>query len=258
MGQLLLKSGQADEALQAVDAALAATPDDPASHRVCAEALLRLDRFADAIQALNQYVDGERRAGRRPEARVYRARAQAAAAVGDHAAAAEDFGRALDSDDRQNTAADHAGRGWCYVMLNSLPLALRDFEQAVHHDPDHGDGYIGRGYVLAKSGRIREAVADADTALQLGSDQTRTLYNAARIFALASAGNAQNVASDRIKQRQWQTRALELLRQAMGSLPKTQRSDFWRRNVEHDIALNPVRATDGFRRLAADNTAGSP
>jgi tetratricopeptide (TPR) repeat protein len=258
MGQLLLKSGQADEALRAADAAVAATPDDPAAHRVRAEALLCLDRFADAIQALNRHVDGERRAGRRPEVRVYRARAEAAAAVGDYAAAAEDFGRALDGDDRQNTAADHAGRGWCYVMLKVLPLALLDFEQTVRLDPDNCDGYNGRGYVLAKSGRIREAVRDADKALQLGSDQPRTLYNAARILAVASAGDAQNVFTDRIKQLQWQKRALELLRQALGSLPKTERSDFWRRNVEHDTALNPVRATDGFRRLAADNSAGAP
>jgi tetratricopeptide (TPR) repeat protein len=258
MGQLLLKSGRADEALRAADAALKATPDDPASHRVRAEALLRLDRFADAIAALNRYVDEERRAGRRPESRVYRARAQAAATVGDHAAAAEDFGLALDGDDRQHPAADHASRGWCYIMLNALPLARRDFEQTIRLDPNHCDGYTGRGYVLAKSGRLREAVQDADQALQLGADQTRTLYNAARIFALASTGNGQNVSSDRIKQRQWEKRSLELLRQAMGSLPKTQRSDFWHRNVEHDTALNPVRATDEFRRLAAESTAGSP
>jgi tetratricopeptide (TPR) repeat protein len=257
MGQLLLKSGRADEALRAADAALAATPDDPASHRVRAEALLRLDRFADAIQALNRYVDGERRADRRPEWRIYRARAQAAAAVGDYAPAAEDFGRALQGDDRQDTAADHAGRGWCYVMLEVLPLALRDFEQTVRLDPDNCDGYNGRGYVLVKCARIREGVRDAEKALQLGSDQPRTLYNAARIFALASAGAAQDGSPDRIKQRQWQERALELLREAMGALPKTQRSDFWRRNVEHDAALNPVRATAGFRGLAAVYTAGS-
>ncbi len=72
MGQLLLKNGQAAEALHAADAALAAAPDDPASQRIRAEALLRLDHFAEAVQALDRYVEGERRAGRRPEARVFR------------------------------------------------------------------------------------------------------------------------------------------------------------------------------------------
>jgi tetratricopeptide (TPR) repeat protein len=258
MGQLLLKIGRADEALRAADAALTANPDDPAAHRVRAEALLRLDRFAEAIQALNRYVDGERRAGGRPESRVYRARAQAAVAVGDHATAAEDYGRALDDDDGLNTAADHAGRGWCYVMLEALPLALRDFEVTVRLDPSNCDGYNGRGYVLAKCGRLGEALRDADKALQLGSDQPRTLYNAARIFAQAAAGAAPEGPSDRVKQQHCQERALELLREAMGALPKTQRSDFWRRSVEHDAALNPVRATVGFRGLAAVYAAASP
>jgi tetratricopeptide (TPR) repeat protein len=258
MGQLLLKNGQADEALRAADAALTVTPNDPAAQRVRAEALLCLDRFADAIQALNRYVDGERHAGRRPASRVYRARAQAEAAAGDYAAAAEDYSRALDGDDGASTAADHAGRGWCYVMLEVLPLALRDFEQTVRLDPNNGDGYSGRGYVMAKRGLLREAIRDADQALQLGSDQPRTLYNAARIFAQAAAGAAPDGPDDRAERQRRQERALELLREAVESLPKTQRSDFWRRNVERDAALNPIRATSGFRGLAAVYAAGLP
>jgi tetratricopeptide (TPR) repeat protein len=258
VGQLLLRSGQTEAALRAADAALAATPDDPAPQRVRAEALLRLDRFREAIQALDRYVDGERLAGRRPEPRVYRARAQAEAAVGDYAAAGEDFSRALDGDGLPSTAADHAGRGWCYVMLGAFPLALRDFEEAVRLDPENADGYAGRGYVLAKGGRLREAVRDADKASRLGSDQPRTLYNAARIVAQAAAGAAPDGPYGRAGRQQHQERALELLRGAMEALPKTQRPDFWRRNVEHDAALNPVRATTGFRGLAAAYAAGSP
>jgi tetratricopeptide (TPR) repeat protein len=258
MGRLLLKSSQPEPALRAADAALAATPADPAPQRVRAEALLRLDRFAEATAALNRYVDGERHAGRRPESRIYRARAQAAAAVGDYAAAAEDYSRALDGEDSQSSTADHTARGWCYVMLEVLPLALRDFEQAVRLDPDNGDGYGGRGYVLAKSGRLREAVRDADKVLQLGSGRPHTLYNAARIFAQAAAGTARDGPTDRAERQRRQERALELLREALGALPKAQRSDFWRRNLEHDAALNSVRTTRGFRELAAVYAAGLP
>jgi tetratricopeptide (TPR) repeat protein len=258
MGQLLLKRGQIDEALRAADAALAATPDDPAPQRLRAEALLRLDRFAEAIHALDRYAEGERRAGRRPESRVYRARAQAAVAVGDYVAAAQDFSRALDDDDPASTAADHAGRGWCYVMQEVWPLALRDFEATVRLDPGNCDGYCGRGYALAKCGRLREAVRDADKALQLGSDEPRTLYNAARIFSQAASGAAASGPGDRDERRQHLERAVELLRTAMGALPESQRSDFWRRNVEHDAALNPLRATPGYRGLAAVYAAGVP
>src|SRR6202022_2462717 len=102
--------------------------DDPARQRFRAEALLRLDRFKEAIQALKQCVEGERGPGRRPDSRVYRAPAQAAVAIGDYLAAAQDYSRALDGDDQPSTAADHAGRGWCFVMQEVWPLALRDFE----------------------------------------------------------------------------------------------------------------------------------
>jgi tetratricopeptide (TPR) repeat protein len=259
MGQLLLKSGQIDEALGAADAALAATPDDPAPQRLRAEALLRLDRFAEAIHALDRYVEGERLAGRRPESRVYRARAQAAVANGDYVVAAQDYSRALDGDeDALSTAADHAGRGWCYVMQEVWPLALRDFEETVRLDPGNCDGYCGRGYALARSGRLREAVRDADKALQLCSDEPRTLYNAARIFAQAASGAAAAGPNDRAERQQYLERAVELLRKAMRALPESQRSAFWRHNVEHDAALNPVRASAGFRGLVTAYAAGVP
>jgi len=202
-------------------------------------------------------VDGERKAGRRPEVRVYRARAQAAVAVGDYAAAAEDYGRALDGDDPAHAAADHAGRGWCYVMLETWPLALRDFERVVSTDPGNSDGYNGRGYVLAKSGHVAEAVRDADKALELGPDRPRTRYNAARIFAQAAGSTPRDDPAERTKQREHRDRAIELLGAALGALPKAERAEFWRRNVEHDAALNPVRTTDGFRALVADH-AGAP
>ena len=132
-------------------------------------------------------MEGERKAGRRPRREFIGRRAQAAAAIGDYADAAEDYSRALDGGDEPSAAADHTGRGWCYIVLEAWPLALRDFEQTVRLDPDNSDGYNGRGYALVRCGRSREAVRDADKALQLGRVSLRTLYNAARIFAQAAA-----------------------------------------------------------------------
>jgi Flp pilus assembly protein TadD len=140
---------------------------------------------------------------------------------------------------------------------------LRDFEETVRLDPGNGDGYCGRGYALVRCGRLREAVRDADKALQLGSDEPRILYNAARIFAQAASGGAASGTAaagpnDRAERQQHRDRALGLLRKAMAALPESQRADFWRRNVEHDAALNPVRATAGFRGLVAVYAARVP
>ena len=73
MARLLMQGGKHEEAVRAADASLAIAPDEPAAHRLRAEALLRLDRFAEAVQALDRHVEAVRRGGRSPEAAVYRA-----------------------------------------------------------------------------------------------------------------------------------------------------------------------------------------
>src|SRR4029077_2645603 len=113
-----------------------------------------------------------------------------AVAIGAYVVAAQDYSRALDGDDQPGTAADHAGRGWSYVMQEVWPLALRDFEETVRLDPGNDDGYCGRGYALARCGRLREVGRDADQALRLCADEPRPLYHAARIFAQAASGAA--------------------------------------------------------------------
>jgi len=251
MGRLLMQSGKHEEAVGAADAALAIAPDDPAAHRLRAEALLRLDRYAEAIHALDRYVQEERRAGLPPDAAVYRARAQAHAAVGEAAEAAEDYTRFLEL--APEDAAGYASRGWSYVVLESPTLALRDFETAIRLDSEDGDAYNGRGYVLARSGRRREAVRDAEYALLRGPRQARTLYNAARTFAQAGGREGETADEDlreRALRRQYQDRSVQLLREALESLPTDQRRSFWGRNIERDAALNPVRGSPEFQRLA--------
>ena len=148
MGRLLMRGGKHEEAVRAADAALAITADDSAAYRLYAEALLRLNRYAEAVHALDQYILAERRAGRSPKAAVYRARAQAHAVVGEVAEAAEDYTRLLEL--APEDAAAHTARGWSYVVLESPTLALRDFETAIRLDSKDGDAYNGRGYILAR------------------------------------------------------------------------------------------------------------
>ncbi len=252
MGRLLMRSGQYEEAVRTADAALAITPDDPAAHRLRAEAFLRLDRYGEAIHSLDRHLQAERRAGRLPDAAVYRARAQAHAVVGEAAEAADDYTRFLEL--ARDDAAGYAGRGWSYIVLETPTLALRDFETAIRLDPKNADAYSGRGYALARSGRPAEAIRDAEQALRLDPRQPRTLYNAARTFARVG-GNETRADDEGVREYalrlQRQARALAVLRQALEALPEGQRSSFWERNIERDPALGFVRARPEFQRLAA-------
>jgi hypothetical protein len=92
---------------------------------------------------------------------------------------------------------------------------------------------------------------DAEKALEFGSDEPRTVYHAARIFAQAASGTAVAGPNDRAERQRHLERAVDLLHKALEALPLSQRSDFWRNKVEHDAGLNPVRATAAFRALVA-------
>jgi serine/threonine protein kinase/tetratricopeptide (TPR) repeat protein len=259
ISRLAMKCGRPKDAIGAADAALAGAPSDPAALRVKAEALLDLERYQEAVRVLDEYLKPGRTTVR--DAAVYRARARARAAVGDHAGTAEDCTRALAQE--PNDATLLLRRGWAYLALEATPLALRDFERAIQIDPTDGDGYNGRGYARVRSGLPREAVDDAEKAIKLDPRQTRTLYNAARTFARAAQAleidPAEQTPLGRRDRQRCQERALALLLDALTRLPEDRRSLFWKQTVERDPALNGLRRTPGYRKLAgAVSTARSP
>ncbi|HVS35448.1 MAG TPA: protein kinase [Gemmataceae bacterium] len=243
--RLLEMLGRHEDAIAAADASLAAQPDQAEAHRLRAEALLHLDRYAEAVAALGRCLDAEQKAGRAIDPAVCLARARAAAAAGDSRTAAEDYTRYLAL--RPDDGAALAARGWAYTALDAPTLALPDFEASIRLDPNNADAYNGRAYALVRTARAPQAVRDAEEALRRGPVQPHLLYNAARVFGRAAQA-PEAAALDRPHCR---SRALELLLQALQGLPAAERTAFWRRTVEPDAAFDAVRASDEFHRLAA-------
>jgi tetratricopeptide (TPR) repeat protein len=143
-------------------------------------------------------------------------------------------------------------RGWSYLILESPRLALPDFEEALRLDPGSADARSGRGYARVLLGDWRAAVTDADEAVKRGPASPRLLYNAARTFARA-AGRLPADPLERSPRselrRQYQGRALELVRGALALVPPGQQAAFWKDYVEPDAALAPLRDAAGFVRL---------
>jgi tetratricopeptide (TPR) repeat protein len=248
-GRLLLQGGRCAAAVRELDAALAIQPDSPEAHRLRAEALLRLERFARALPSLDRYLAGEVKKGPTLAA-AYRARGRARSKVGDHAGAAEDYTHALALEPAD--AGTHAGRGWAYVLLEAPALALRDFDKALELEPQSADACNGRGYARVKLGRYREGARDAEQAVRLGPPDTRTCYNAARALAQAALrAEADSLPKPGARELStaYRERAVSLLRQAHDALPADQRPSFWRQTVLRDAALSPLRHTTGFRQL---------
>lgn len=263
-GRLLYRAGKFPEALQAFDRSLAAVPTADAgsqlpdvrklqaeAHQFRAEALLELNRFDDAVAALDRSMKlAPATAG------THRARGLARAKLGKYAEAIEDYSRALELDRLQDKPADTltlAYRGWAYLVFEAPKLAQRDFDEALKvPSANQIDCRNGRGYALVLQGQWKPAVADAEEVLRLKPVLPRHLYNAARIYAQA-AGRIE--VTDRTTQdlrQRCELQAVKLIRSALERLPADQRSAFWKEYVAADPAMKAIRRGSGFAQLASE------
>src|SRR5262249_42048581 len=112
-------------------------------------------------------------------------RALAYAGLGNYAAAVGEYNHALRV--KPNDAVLLTARGSAYLVLGDLEWARKDFTEAIRLDPRNATAHNGRGYALVKLGKSFEGVREAQTALELGHPTPSLFYNAARVFAQASA-----------------------------------------------------------------------
>jgi tetratricopeptide (TPR) repeat protein len=242
VARLWQRDGKYEEVTAACDAALAILPDHPAALRLRAVALLELHRYPEAAESLDRYLARAAGSARAPAlAEAYRLRGLTRTQLGLHAGALQDYTRALEI---QPDAATHADRGWVYLAEGAPKLALADFEEALRLNPEAGDAYNGRGNARARLGQGREAVRDAEQALRLGPLTARMLHNAATVYAQAAAGAAGDT-----ERRDYQGRALDLLRDAAAAVPDDRRARFWEEQIERDPDLEPVRGLARFREM---------
>jgi tetratricopeptide (TPR) repeat protein len=237
-GKLLALDHRDAEALAAWDAALELVPDYPEAHHRRLQLLRHRKRYDEVIRSCDALVAREKAT---PE--IYELRGLARAELKNFAGAIEDVTSALGR--CPNKAALLCRRGWLYVVAEAPRLALHDFEAAIRLDPALGDAYNGRGYVrLLRLGEHRDAVADAEKALGLAEPNAHVLYNAARVYALASV-----VASAEIREKgreaatlvaRYQDRAAKLLGEVLQAMPESDRASFWRDVVHADPALRAI------------------
>jgi tetratricopeptide (TPR) repeat protein/tRNA A-37 threonylcarbamoyl transferase component Bud32 len=245
-GRILEGQGYGPEAIAACDAALRASPDDPAALLLRAHVLLRLERFEEARQVCDRYLQrwGE------PPAALFQIRGAARKRLRDEAAAAEDYTRALEL---APSAEMHIHRGWAYIACAAWKLALRDFEAAIRLGPPLSDAYNGRAYARTQLGRYREGVTDAEEALRLQPQSPEMMYNVGCTFALA-AGQAE--ADGALPDRRdladlHRQRALAAIARALDMFPAERRPGFWHETIRTDVDLESLRGSSGYEQLKA-------
>jgi serine/threonine protein kinase/tetratricopeptide (TPR) repeat protein len=245
LAQLRQQAKDLPAALARCQEALRLRPDHPQALRQQAEVLLALRRYADASQALERYSKGRKIVA--PE--VYLAQGLIHTKLGEYPQAIEAYTLALRA---RPDAATLGHRGWVYLRLKALPAALKDFKAALRLDPRQTHALCGQAHTLLSEGRVRDGLADGEKALKLGPKNEQLLLDVACLFSrgagivIAGYGGPGMVKIDAY---QFQDRAVQLLREALEQVPATRRAAFWRENIAAERALDPIRRSDGMRRL---------
>ncbi len=246
-GRLLYRQKDYAGALAATEAALRIHPRDAQAYRLRADSLLELKRLPDALKALDECLKYSP-----DDVAILRARAALRTRLGEYAGAQTDYTRVLE---RGPDAATYAARGWNYVFADAPKLALADFEESIRLAPDRAESYVGRGYAQVLLGKCQQGVRDAEEALRRGPRTPRLWYNAARVYAQASARIAAELprhpgtAAD--LRNEWRNRAIQLLVQTFDMQKPAEAERFWQDFVQSDLTLNPIRRMRGFEQLAA-------
>jgi tetratricopeptide (TPR) repeat protein len=245
-GDVYYRQDRYAEAVGACDRALKLRPDDTQAQGVRAQALLKANKYREAEQAFTDYL----RKGGRPDPDVYRGRGQARVQLGRYADAIQDYTLGLAG---HPDAELYTHRGWAYVFVEAWQLGQADFAEALKREPRGVDSLIGLSYCRVKEGDYRQAADEAEEAWRRRPATPEMMHNVACVFAQA-AGRAE--ARDPDAAGHYRTRAVQTLREALRLVPDDQRAAFWRERMSPDTALDPIRDSAEFRRLA-DEHAGN-
>jgi tetratricopeptide (TPR) repeat protein/tRNA A-37 threonylcarbamoyl transferase component Bud32 len=236
-GDLLRQLHRPEDALAACDAALQVVPDDADANRLKVLVLLDLKRYDEVIGSCDRAL-----AQGKPSAGLHEIRGQARAGREDFAGAIADY--TLDLEARPGQARVLIARGLTYLVTDAPRLALGDFEEALRLEPSNREARIGRGSARVLLGDHRAAVADAEESVRQGPPTARLFYSAARIYsqaAQATGAEARRKGRDAlILVTRYQDRAVDLVSQALQTIPPEQRAAFWRNQLEPDPALQPL------------------
>jgi tetratricopeptide (TPR) repeat protein len=247
--RLLYRGRQYAEAVEQCDEALRLRRDLVVAEGLRGLALVQLQKYRDAVIALDRYVEKGL-----PSSSVFQARAQAHLALNEYPAAVQDYSRALD---RQPADPELlAARGWAYLANDEPRMALPDFQQVIQLVPGNADARNGRGYARVRlahsAGALEQAVADAEEARQRAPSDARVLFHAARIYAQAVARLDADASRALETRSRYQDRAVSLLGSALAQTPRASQATFWREQIARDPMLAGLRASPAYRRLALE------
>jgi tetratricopeptide (TPR) repeat protein len=271
--KLFFAGGEALEALAACDTGLTILADDAPAHRVRISALMELKRYDEVLTSANAFIARGQRS-----AEIFEIRGLAREGRRQFTAAVADFNEALEltPESAKGPRARLLNlRGMAYYFADAPKLALLDFEESLRLDAKQSEALGGRGLARIRTGDWRPAVTDAEAAARLASAmvprteeerkaKAQSLFNAARVYALAVEFAAQEVSRQGERAialyRNYRGRAMNLLDEALKYAPDQDNRDA----ILNDPALRSILRGSSrgpamrFSRLSQDPTPFNP
>jgi tetratricopeptide (TPR) repeat protein len=167
-------SGDHKAALPDLDRCSQIDPDDPDCYELKGDALHRLSRYKDAVEAYGQAISRTSNSSR-----LLKARAEALRKVGDFDGAIRDLTSALRIDGEMQTLYD---RGWIYALSGRPDNAIADYSLILRREGAGSwpSALIERAMARVVRGDLRAAADDFDTARSVAPSNARAaLWRAA-------------------------------------------------------------------------------
>jgi tetratricopeptide (TPR) repeat protein len=165
LGEALDRAGRTQEALACYEAAAAIAPLDPNLHYNWGNALLKLDRPAEALR---HYTFALPRHSPRNLDALHSNMGSAREALGDYAGAEDCFRRALAL--APDVATTHFNLGSVLGRLGRNEEAIDHLREAARLDPRDPDTLVNLAILLARTGRTNEAAQYRQTAIVRARD----------------------------------------------------------------------------------------
>jgi len=177
LGWTLFQEGKTAEAVAEYKRALTANPNHAKAHNNLALALVELGRLEEAAGHFETSLRIE------PKAEIYSDLGFVMAQLGKPEAALADYHKALELDPK--CASAHYNLAVAFVQAGKFGEAESHYRQALAAKPT-GETHNGLGYVLARQGRLDDAVAEFRKAIDVDPKFTPAYNNLAE--ALATQG----------------------------------------------------------------------
>lgn len=174
--QLHLSQGDAEEALDDLQAAFRIQPENVDALRLRVEAHLALSRLPAAQEDLSELLRLDPN-----DAGLLAERGSVRLALGMTEEAKDDLTQAIALDD--DCAAAYCRRGLALVLVGESERAMADFAAAIERDPNAAENFLYRAKAFIEFNRATEAMADLNRAIELDPNCAEAYFERSRLYA---------------------------------------------------------------------------